>query len=156
MPTPSLPLTTVPARSRARVLLEFARYFGASAVALAVDTGLFRGTMALGLGYPVAAMLGFVAGAGVAYAASVWWVFSARTMRNATLEFALFAGIGLLGLLLTEALLWIGIDHLGLAPVTAKLLAAGAVFLFNFVARKLTLFRAQPAPDALDAVVPTP
>ena len=126
-------------------LVELARYFLASAIALGVDTGLYALGLRLGLAYPVAAVLGFLGGLAVAYAISVRWAFRTRRMRDARLEFLVFAGIGVLGLLLTESLLWLQIDVLAVAPVPAKLAAACGVFLFNFGARKLVLFKAPPA-----------
>jgi putative flippase GtrA len=141
---PAAPLVLAP-RSQARGVREFLRYFAASAVALGVDAGLFALAMRLGLGYPLAAALGFSTGVAVAYLISVYWVFEARSVHSRALEFALFVGVGALGLGLTELILWIGIGMLGLAPMVAKLVAAGGVFLFNFGVRKILLFRAVPA-----------
>ena len=47
---------------------------------------------------------------------------------------------GVAGLLLTEVLLWLQIDLLGVHRVVARVLAAGVVFLFNFGLRKALLF----------------
>jgi putative flippase GtrA len=134
-----------PAKNGLPVALELLRYFLASAGALAVDTGLFSALLQAGMAYPVAATLGFCAGAVVAYLASVFWVFESRSVRNAGVEFGVFVGIGVGGLLLTEALLWLFIGRLGLPPVASKLGAAGFVFLFNFVVRRATLFRSRAA-----------
>jgi len=133
------------ARGGARTLLELARYFVASAAALAVDVGLYRLGLQLDWSYLFAAPLGFCGGAVVAYAASVRWVFSARAVENAGLEFGLFVGVGVAGLLLTEVLLWLAIGRVGAPPLAAKLGTSGAVFVFNFVARKALLFSARGA-----------
>lgn len=121
-------------------VVELLRYFVASAAALGADVGLYRLGLRLGWAYPIAALLGFCAGAVVAYVASVRWVFSARTVRSASLEFGLFVAIGVGGLLLTELLLWIAIGRLGFPPIGAKLATCAAVFVFNFGARKILLF----------------
>jgi putative flippase GtrA len=123
-----------------RALLELARYFVASAAALGVDFGLYKLGLGLGWSYLLAALLGFCAGAVVAYVASVRWVFNARAVRNAGLEFGLFVAVGVAGLLLTELLLWLAIGKLGLPPLAAKLGTSGVVFAFNFVLRKVLLF----------------
>lgn len=128
-----------------RTLDELARYFVASAIALGVDTGLYVLGLRLHLGYQFAAVLGFVGGLSVAYLISVRWAFRTRRVGDARLEFVVFAAIGVLGLLLTEALLWLQIDVLHLGPLPAKLVAACGVFLFNFGARKCVLFKARPA-----------
>jgi len=126
---------------RLRAFLEFLRYLVASGGALAVDVGLYQLGLHLGLAYPVAALLGFGAGAVVAYVASVAWVFETRSVRSRGIEFALFVAVGVAGLLLTEFLLWLQIAHLGLPAGISKIGAAGIVFVFNFVVRKTALFR---------------
>ena len=135
---------TAPATpGRRHAILEFARYFVASAGALAVDVGLYRLALSLGWRYQFAALLGFCAGAAVAYLVSVRWVFRARAVRNAGLEFGLFVSVGLAGLLLTELLLWLAIGRLGLPTLPSKLGASAVVFAFNFAVRKTLLFSAR-------------
>jgi putative flippase GtrA len=127
-----------------RTSAEFARYFACSALALAVDTGLYAMLLSLGLGWSVAAAAGFGSGLLVAYGLSVRFVFAHRCLRDARAEFALFAAIGVVGLLLTEALLWLLVEGLGIGPLPAKLLTAGAVFTSNFTLRKALLFTRRP------------
>jgi putative flippase GtrA len=119
---------------------EFLRYFGCSAVALATDLTLFYVTMSWGIGLATAAALGFLAGLGMAYALSVRYAFAARSQSSERFEFAVFASIGLLGLALTEALLWMQVDLLHWHPAAAKLTAAATVFLVNYGLRKALLF----------------
>ena len=142
--TPASSSRRAEARRGAR---EFVAYFGASAAALALDTALYRGGLALGLPLAWAAGLGFVAGLVLVYALCTRLVFSQHRIGNRSLEFTLFAGIGLAGLLLTEALLWVTVMQWHWPAVPAKLATAGAVFVFNFTARKLVLFT-QAAPKS--------
>ena len=144
--TPALDADAVPVERQ--TLAELARYLVASAIALGVDTGLYALGLRLQLGYPLAAVLGFLGGVAVAYLLSVRWAFRTRRLGDARIEFIVFAAIGALGLLLTEALLWLQIDVLGFGPLAAKLTASCAVFFFNFGARKLVLFKALPAGHA--------
>ena len=132
-----------------QTLVELARYLVASALALGVDTGLYALGLRLHFGYPLAAILGFLGGLAVAYLISVRWAFRTRRLGNARIEFVVFAAIGVLGLLLTESLLWLQIDVLAFGPLPAKLAASCGVFLFNFGARKFILFKALPAGRAL-------
>ncbi len=122
---------------------ELFRYGLASVLALAADMAVFSLMLRVGgVGHFSAATAGFVAGATVAYMISVTWVFSRRTMRqHPALEALTFVVIGLGGLAVTQAVLWIGVDRLHLVPEFVKLMAAGATFLFNFAVRKLLLFR---------------
>jgi putative flippase GtrA len=119
---------------------EFARYFACSAAALTADFALYSLGLSLGLGYPVAAVGGFVAGLWLAYFLSVRFVFRERVLSDGLAEFIVFAAIGIFGLLLTEALLWVLVDRSGLHPLAAKLVTAGAVFITNFALRKGILF----------------
>ena len=121
-------------------MIEFLRYLAASALAFGIDLGLYRLGLSLGLGYALSACLGFTLGLAVAYGLSVRWAFRVRGVRDARAEFAIFALVGVAGLLLTEGLLWLQIDLLHLHRVVAKVDAAGVVFLFNFSVRKMLLF----------------
>lgn len=119
---------------------EFMRYFGCSLAALCTDFTVFSSGLRFGLGYGLAAGIGFIGGLWVAYALSIRFVFATRTLDDERVEFLVFAGIGLLGLLMTEALLWMLVSGAGWSPLWAKLPTAGLVFLFNFGARKALLF----------------
>jgi putative flippase GtrA len=125
---------------RGTVIVEFARYLLCSAAALGADAGLYALGMRYGLTYPVAACMGFLTGLAIAYTLSVRWAFRTRSVKDARAEFIVFAGVGVAGLLLTEALLWLQVSGLGVPAMTAKIVAAGFVFLFNFGARKALLF----------------
>jgi putative flippase GtrA len=128
--------------SRLRAIAhEGLRYFGASALALAVDFGAYSGLIRLaGVDYLVAAPVGFALGLVTIYAISVRWVFRERRMKDARAEFMLFALLGLAGLLLNQGIVYAGVEWLRLAPEAAKVVSAGVVFCFNFVTRKLLLF----------------
>lgn len=119
---------------------EFLRYLTASALALALDTGLFTLLIVAGFSWPVAAAAGFCLGLAAAYLLSVRLVFAHRAVPDRRREFVLFAGIGLFGLLLTELSLWLWIEGLQVAALPAKLATAGVVFLSNFGLRKALLF----------------
>lgn len=134
---------TLPAPSGSalgRLPWEFIRYFGCSALALALDAGLFGLGLYVGLAYSVAAAIGFIAGLVLAYFLSVRFVFRDRRLADERTEFVVFACVGVGGLVLTELLLWLLIGQSHWHPAIAKLVAAGIVFGFNFGARKVLLF----------------
>lgn len=142
--------TTLATRSPAGLLRrldkEFIRYLTASVIALLVDLGLFSlGLRILGLTWPTAATLGFCLGIATIYLLSIRWVFRTRKLsRRPKLELATFAGIGVTGLGFTQGLLWLSIDQLGIQPELARIAAAGATFLLNYVIRAALLFRKAP------------
>lgn len=119
---------------------EFVRYFGCSAIALGADFTLFAAGLRMGLWYPLAAALGFIVGMWLAYTLSIRFVFRERAVADARIELIVFAAIGIFGLLLTEALLWVLVARIEIHALTAKLLTAVIVFVTNFTLRKSILF----------------
>jgi putative flippase GtrA len=125
---------------------EFLRYFACSVLALAVDWSLYSVALAVGLPWVGAATLGFSGGLFVAYLLSIRFAFVRRSLRDPRVEFMLFGLIGVGGLVLMQGILWLMIERFGQGPHESKLAATGFVFLFNFSARKLLLFRARLRP----------
>lgn len=123
-------------------LRELLLYGLASATALAVDWGLLVTLTDVGVNYLVASAAGFVFGVAVAYALSIAFVFRARPVTDRRREFLGFLAVGLAGLVLTQGLMALWVEVLGLTPGLAKAPTAAIVFLFNFSVRRALLFRA--------------
>lgn len=121
------------------------RYLIASMVALLVDTGVLSIALRFfGMSVAWSATFGFTAGVLVAYALSVCWVFRERTYAALpALELITFLAVGLVGLVVTQLVLWLGVSKLQLLPELVKLVAAGATFIFNYLMRKSLLFVAR-------------
>ena len=120
---------------------ESLRYVAASGVALAVDFGVYVALIRIaGIGYLLAAPIGFALGLVTIYAVSVRWVFAIRRLADTRLEFVVFATVGLAGLVLNQGIVFAGVEWLALSYELAKLTSAAIVFGFNFLARKLMLF----------------
>jgi putative flippase GtrA len=115
-------------------------YFLGSSLALALDAAVLMLSLRQGLSLPWATTVGFLSGMGVSYAVSVRYAFNIRTLRNPGAEFASFVLIGLVGLVLTQVLLWAFVGHIGLPVLAAKALTACLVFSFNYSLRKWLLF----------------
>jgi putative flippase GtrA len=124
------------------VKIQVLRYGIAGLTAAAIDTGLLAlltelfGDKLLLLWTAIA----FTAGLATTYLLSINWVFSNRTMGQKT-EMLLFAVIGIIGLGLTELLVWVFAIKLDWHYLLAKITAATTVFIWNFSAKKLLLFR---------------
>ncbi|MFZ2989924.1 GtrA family protein [Ideonella sp.] len=122
-------------------LREFAGYFAVSVFALALDMGVLIGLVErLHWNYLPAAAVAFMAGSLLAFAGSSALVFREHRYRHWLSGFLGFTLIGMLGLGINLAVLWLGVDIAGLDYRWGKLGAAGCSFLFNFALRKLTLF----------------
>ena len=123
---------------------ETGRYLVVSLIALGVDYTLLVGLSAAAGGhYLVAAAVGFGAGLIVNYALSVAFVFRQRRLRSRRLEFVGFFAIGLVGLLINEALMKLFVDGVGLRVALAKIPATAVGFVFNFGLRRALLFTAK-------------
>ena len=135
---------------------DLPRYFIASLLALAVDTAVLSASLRM-LHLPLvwSATLGFSVGAAVAYLLSIRWVFRQRTLARApAFEFLTFASIGVVGLGVTQLVLWIGVTKLHLLPEAVKLGAAIMTFAFNYLVRRALLFAAaRHAPQATESPV---
>lgn len=122
---------------------EFLRYFLCSLLSLVLDIGTFSVSIRfLGIHWVYAACIGFFVGSFVAYLGSIFWVFRSRRMAaHQNTEFFLFVAIGVCGLALCEFLLWLGITVMGFSPEPSRAFASVVTFLFNFMVRKIALFR---------------
>ena len=120
---------------------EGVRYLAASALALAIDFGVYTGLIRLAaVHYLVAAPIGFALGLATIYALSVRWVFRQRRLADRRAEFALFAAIGLAGMALNQIIIYAAVAMMPGSYEIAKIISAGVVFCFNFISRKLLLF----------------
>lgn len=134
-----------PAAKARRLLADLVKYGFASAAALALDFSLllllYKG---LGFNHLVAAAIGFLSGLALVYVLSVRFVFRDRRRLGARSEIAGFLFTGLAGLAITETLMHLLVDDVGLSVALAKVPTAGLVFLFNFTARRVLLFSETP------------
>lgn len=129
-----------------RLLWETVGYALASAVALAVDAGiLYLLVRFFDWWYLAAATASFTVGLFVTYGLSVTLIFQRRRVNDRGLEFATFAAIGLLGLAVNAAAIYIGVHYVGINYMTAKGVAAGFTFVSNFWARRQLLFSGSTA-----------
>lgn len=123
------------------VLGEFIRYAAASALALVIDFSLLIAlTEWAGWHYLLSAAAGFIAGSVCLYLLCVNLIFRKRRFEDRTSEFTIFVVIGLLGLGLTQVLMFTFVS-LGAPYPLAKAETAAVTFLFNFGMRKVLLFQ---------------
>jgi putative flippase GtrA len=90
--------------------------------------------------YLAAASVSFAAGALVAYALVTRFVFSYRRIKDTRIEFAVFAGVGLVGLVVNGTTMHLVVERLELGYLAGKGVAASLTFMVNFVARRGLLF----------------
>ncbi len=124
-------------------MIQFFRYFFVGGLSFVVDAAvLFILNTWLDMHYMVATVFGFMVGLTVNYLLSIWFVFNGETKKTSkTAEFVVFAIISVGGLLLTELLMWIGVDLLNMMVIVAKIIAAAIVLIWNYGMKKVILYR---------------
>ena len=73
------------------------------------------------------------------YIMSIKWVFDIDKKKNEKRNFILFVIFSVIGLGLTELIMWLGTDILSINYLIVKVFATGVVMIFNFITRKLLL-----------------
>ena len=127
------------------VVQEAIRYAAVSACGLIIDiTVLFILVHYLSWWYVVAAATSFLVGLVFGYLLSITLVFKYRRLKDQRIEFASFAGIGVVGVAINVAVISFGVNILGLHYLIAKCGAAGFTFDGNFVLRRQFLFVPRP------------
>lgn len=145
--------------------IQFFRYCFVGGFAFVVDFGVLALLVELfSVPHVVAATISFIAGLAVNYILSTFWIFKKSNVNNRMAEFAVFALIGVVGLLINDGIIWIFQDLLGTNLIlggtqaiendevkyyifgtvqyymVGKIVATAVSFVWNFVARKLILF----------------
>ena len=121
--------------------IQLFRYLLVGGVAFVVDYGcLFILTDKFAVDYLVSAAIAFLFGLIVNYLLSTLWVFLDSRLNNKLAEFAVFATIGLVGLLLNEVVIYLFCEIVGLHYMISKLCSTIIVFFWNFFARRIILF----------------
>lgn len=124
------------------VPIQLLRYVCVGAAAFIVDFSmLYVFTEYLGIHYLCSAALAFIGGVLTNYTLSIWWVFDARSVQNRWIEVGVFALIGVIGLGLNEVMIWTFTEKARFHYLVSKIMATVFVFAWNFIARKMTLFR---------------
>jgi putative flippase GtrA len=140
-------------RKTDNVLIQFMRYGLVGGIAFIADFGvlfLFTTFPFFQIHYLLAASISFLAGLTVNYILSIRWVFAVHTIKNRKLEFLLFGFIGFIGLGMNALFIWFFTDIFfanvviisgkQIKILLSKIISTAFVFIWNFLARKITLF----------------
>ena len=136
-------------------MIQFLRSLVVGGIATVVDIGVLTALVEwANVNLILATALGFIAGLIVNFFISSLWVFNkSQVVKNRFVEFIVFGFIGVIGLLINEAIVLF--FELYLSPkeifsfflpsdkyyILGKLTATVVAFVWNFAARKLFLYR---------------
>lgn len=87
----------------------------------------------------LSAAIAFTVSVIVNYILSVKWVFDVNKKNSGKRNFIIFIIFSLMGLGLTELIMWVGEDLLKISYLIVKIVATIIVMIFNFVTRKIFL-----------------
>ena len=87
----------------------------------------------------LSAFFGFTISVIYNYIASVKWVFNVKEGSNKKKNFIIFIVFSVIGLGLTELIMWFGTDIIKISYLIVKIIATIIVMIFNFVTRKIFL-----------------
>jgi len=134
---------------RSSLIGQFVRYLVTGGFAFVVDFLLYAFCLyELNWHYLVANLVGLVAGLVINYVMSVAWVFSEckRVLEDRkTVEFGVFAIVGIIGVGINELLMLLMVGMLDANEMKSKIVAAILVLMWNFGVRKMVLFRERKA-----------
>ena len=123
-------------------LARAARYFVVGGISAAFDIGFFFVfAKLLGYYYIGVAVVGFVFAVLLNYFLSVRFVFTSGVRFGRVQELALVYLVSGIGLALHLLILYTAVDVMGIELMLSKLVATGAVFLWNFLARNYFVFK---------------
>jgi putative flippase GtrA len=135
--------SSVERRRGAHALRGLGRYFLVGGAAACVDIGLFAVFAKwLGMPYLRVATASFVLATLVNYWLSIRYVFVSGQRFRRRWEMAMVFAVSTAGLAFNAAMLWLCVEHGHFELMTAKITATGAVFFWNYFARRVLIFGA--------------
>ena len=126
---------------------EFMRYIVVGGSAFVLDFGtmcLFKEFIFKGEHLFIAVFIGYIVGLVYNFLLSNWYVFKngfEKIKGKEIRSFIIFALIGIVGLGLTEVLMYLFVNILTIWYIFAKILSAGIVLFWNYLARKLIIYK---------------
>ena len=94
-----------------------------------------------GLSVLLSAAIAFIISVIFNYVLSIKWVFNVNKEIDQKKNFIIFIVLSIIGLILTEIIMWFGTDIIKISYLKVKIYATAIVMVFNFITRKIFLER---------------
>jgi len=104
-------------------------------LAFLIDYSIFALLTFIGIHYLLAQLISFSISLAFNYCASIKWVFDTNSKSSNAL-LIIFVFLSIIGLIINEILLYIGIDIIGINELITKLFSTLIVMIYNFITRK--------------------
>ncbi len=119
------------------LIKRFVRYFGVALIGYIFDFGILIFLHEIfNIHYLLSAALSFTVGLILVYILSNKYVFGESKIKSKSIEFSIFALIGLVGLVILSLIIWTLTDLLLINYIYSKIIATAFVYLWNFFARQ--------------------
>lgn len=126
-----------------KLIIQMVKFGGVGAFCFVIDFAiLFALTELFGEHlYLLFAGISFTVSVVVNYILSVRYVFDVNDKHSRKQHFILFVIFSVIGLGLTELLMWLGVSVADINYMLTKVLATAMVMIYNFITKKLSLER---------------
>ena len=122
------------------LLIQIFKFGIVGGIAILIDyIVLFCCKEFIGLSVLLSAAIAFTVSVVYNYIASVKWVFDVNKEKSAKKNFVIFIILSIIGLIITEIIMWIGSDIMKINYLIVKIIATAIVMVFNFITRKMFL-----------------
>ena len=131
-----------------KIIRQFLRFSAVGITAFVIDYGLLALlTEVFGINYLVSATIAFIVATVFNYLASMKYVFTHKEGMKRTREFVIFTVISIIGLLMTNGGMVLGVEVIHGHYLIVKIVVAAIVSIYSFIARKYFLDAKEPKPE---------
>lgn len=123
-------------------IIQFFRYIFVGGISFVADAGTLFLLEKTGLNYLLCAAIGFGVGLVMNFSLSKKFIFTKKSrVTDSKAEFLVYMLIGIGGLIITEILMYVFTDKLGLYFMISKILVTALTLVWNYSARKIILYK---------------
>lgn len=118
-----------------KLIKQILKFVVVGGTAFVIDYGIFALLTWVNVHYLIAQIISFSGALLFNYIASIKWVFDAK--KQTKKDIIIFIFLALIGLVINEILLYIGVELLNWHELLAKFISSLIVMIYNFITRKL-------------------